>query len=212
MIGGVFSGSMKVVVVPWLDRQVHSRCLPPWIRDTAALLLLDMLGNSYAQPELYNLRHLPQWQCTMATSTVATIVTLRELHPSSPHDAPDWLIEFELDGESVLDRGCFAHALLRNPHSSLRGPSELVFEHLRDLLDPTDLASGFEALFRLARHTPRGGVPLSVPRILGASRHVALAQSTWGLRPIAIGEVCLHTFRPRSYFLFRFHVVKRLDF
>ena len=71
----------------------------------------------------------------------------------------------------MLDRDCFACALQRIPHLSSKGPLSLVFEHLRDLLDPTDSASGPEALFRLVDHTARGGGAT-------ASCHVLLKTST----------------------------------
>ena len=87
----------------------------------------------------------------------------------------------------MLDRDCIARALLRSPHLSSGESSRLVFEHLRDLLDPTDPASGFEALSRLVGTSARGGVPQSDAHILDASRLVALATPARGVRPIAIG-------------------------
>ena len=76
-----------------------------------------------------------------------TVAALRELHLAAPGPVPSFIEGFEPLHAFVLDRDCFVRALHTSPSHSSAGIFGGVFEHYWDVLDPVDLASGFDMLF-----------------------------------------------------------------
>jgi hypothetical protein len=64
----------------------------------------------------------------------------------------------------------------------------MIFEHLRNIFDPKDLVSDFSQLFPVCSYVVTGCILGNIIKALGATRLLALAKPSSGIRPITIGE------------------------
>jgi hypothetical protein len=56
------------------------------------------------------------------------------LHPLVEVDFPPFFDDFHLETKVILDQEAFVFALVRSPHLSSNGPSNMVYELLRIVL------------------------------------------------------------------------------
>jgi hypothetical protein len=83
----------------------------------------------------------------------------------------------------------FRLTFIHSTHLSARGPSSMVFEHLRDIFDPEDSTNKFSQLFLMCIYVTIGHIFKSIAKALGVNRLLILAKPSNGIRQIAIGEV-----------------------
>lgn len=124
----------------------------------------------------------------LAPDSLATEEALRLLHPQSDDALPDWLESFSASCPVSLSSAQVVAALLSASRLAGAGPSGQTFEHLRDLFLGGD---GLEDFVQLCSRIAAGLTPPSVARLLANSTLIALAKSSGGVRPIAMGE-CLY--------------------
>jgi hypothetical protein len=80
----------------------------------------------------------------LSTPSTETIMALHHFHPSVEVDLPPFVDNFHPKIDLVLDIEAFIFALTRSPHLSFNGPSNMVYEFLRDYFVLNNCATGFD--------------------------------------------------------------------
>ncbi|CAI5998528.1 unnamed protein product [Closterium sp. NIES-65] len=115
--------------------------------------------------------------------------SLREKHPASAGEVPQWVRDFTIDTAQrpSLTTDILARAIHTAARASAAGPSGWVTEHLRDtfLTEPTCLSH----LLEVFNQWVAGQVPERARPWLAASNLVGLSKPNGDVRPVAIGEV-----------------------
>ncbi|CAI7900034.1 unnamed protein product [Closterium sp. NIES-54] len=117
------------------------------------------------------------------------VQSLREKHPASTGEVPQWVRDFTVDAPQrpPLTTDILAKAIHTAARASAAGPSGWVTEHLRDtfLAEPSCLNHVLEVFNQWVA----GQVPERVRPWLAASNLVGLSKPNGDVRPVAIGEV-----------------------
>ncbi|CAI5979136.1 unnamed protein product [Closterium sp. NIES-65] len=115
--------------------------------------------------------------------------SLREKHPASAGEVPQWVRDFTIDTAQrpSFTTDILARAIHTAARASAAGPSGWVTEHLRDtfLTEPTCLSH----LLEVFNQWVAGQVPERARPWLAASNLVGLSKPNGDVRPVKIGEV-----------------------
>ncbi|CAI5969045.1 unnamed protein product [Closterium sp. NIES-65] len=116
------------------------------------------------------------------------VQSLREKHPASGGEVPQWVRDFTIDTAQrpSLTTDILARAIHTAARASAAGPSGWVTEHLRDtfLTEPSCLSH----LLEVFNQWVAGQVPERARPWLTASNLVGLSKPNGDVRPVAIGE------------------------
>ncbi|CAI6009537.1 unnamed protein product [Closterium sp. NIES-65] len=125
----------------------------------------------------------------LARPSEVMVQSLREKHPASAGEVPQWVRNFTIDTAQrpSLTTDILARAIHTAARASAAGPSGWVTEHLRDtfLTEPTCLSH----LLEVFNQWVAGQVPERARPWLAASNLVGLSKPNGDVRPVAIGEV-----------------------
>ena len=114
--------------------------------------------------------------------------TFDELQRKRPQEIqrelPEHVRGFVPDSPLALDRDAFMKSLKSSPHGSSPGPGGCTYEHLKVLLDETDI---FELLFDAVTSLAQARVPASISKVLTSARLTAVTKKDGGVRGIATG-------------------------
>ncbi|CAI5983511.1 unnamed protein product [Closterium sp. NIES-64] len=125
----------------------------------------------------------------LARPSEVMVQSLREKHPASAGEVPQWVRDFTIDTAQrpSLTTDILARAIHTAARASAAGPSGWVTEHLRDtfLTEPTCLSH----LLEVFNQWVAGQVPERARPWLAASNLVRLSKPNGDVRPVAIGEV-----------------------
>ncbi|CAI5981820.1 unnamed protein product [Closterium sp. NIES-64] len=117
------------------------------------------------------------------------VQSLREKHPTSTGEVPQWVRNFTVDTAQrpSLTTNILARAIHTAARASAAGPSGWVTEHLRDtfLTEPSCLSH----LLEVFNQWVAGQVPERARPWLAASNLVGLSKPNGDVRPVAIREV-----------------------
>ncbi|CAI5943093.1 unnamed protein product [Closterium sp. NIES-64] len=117
------------------------------------------------------------------------VQSLREKHPASTGEVPQWVRDFTVDTAQwpSLATDILARAIHTATQASAAGPSGWATEHLRDtfLTEPSCLSH----LLEVFNQWVAGQVPERARPWLAASNLVRLSKLNDDVRPVAIGEV-----------------------
>ncbi|CAI5962986.1 unnamed protein product [Closterium sp. NIES-65] len=125
----------------------------------------------------------------LARPSEVMVQSLREKHPASAGEVPQWVRDFTIDTAQrpSLTTNILARAIHTAARASAAGPSGWVTEHLRDtfLTEPNCLSH----LLEVFNQWVAGQVPERARPWLAASNLVGLSKPNGDVRPVAIGEV-----------------------
>ncbi|CAI6011820.1 unnamed protein product [Closterium sp. NIES-65] len=125
----------------------------------------------------------------LARPSEAMVQSLREKHPASTSEVPQWVRDFSVDAPQrpPLTADILARTIHTAARASAAGPSGWVTEHLRDtfLTEPSCLSH----LLEVFNQWVAGQVPERARPWLAASNLVGLSKPNGDVRPVAIGEV-----------------------
>ncbi|CAI7846276.1 unnamed protein product [Closterium sp. NIES-53] len=125
----------------------------------------------------------------LARPSEAMVQSLREKHPASAGEVPQWVRDFTIDTAQrpSLTTDILARAIHTAARASAAGPSGWVTEHLRDtfLTEPSCLSH----LLEVFNQWVAGQVPERARPWLATSNLVGLSKPNGDVRPVAIGEV-----------------------
>ncbi|CAI5961540.1 unnamed protein product [Closterium sp. NIES-64] len=125
----------------------------------------------------------------LARPSEAMVQSLREKHPASTSEVPQWVRDFTVDAPQrpPLTADILARTIHTAARASAAGPSGWVTEHLRDtfLTEPSCLSH----LLEVFNQWVAGQVPERARPWLAASNLVGLSKPNGDVRPVAIGEV-----------------------
>ncbi|CAI5988783.1 unnamed protein product [Closterium sp. NIES-65] len=125
----------------------------------------------------------------LARSSEAMVQSLREKHPASTSEVPQWVRDFTVDAPQrpPLTTDILARTIHTAARASAAGPSGWVTEHLRDtfLTEPSCLSHRLEVFNQWVA----GQVPERARPWLAASNLVGHSKPNGDVRPVAIGEV-----------------------
>ncbi|CAI5963912.1 unnamed protein product [Closterium sp. NIES-65] len=125
----------------------------------------------------------------LARPSEAMVQSLREKHPGSTSEVPQWVRDFTVDAPQrpPLTADILARTIHTAARASAAGPSGWVTEHLRDtfLTEPSCLSH----LLEVFNQWVAGQVPERARPWLAASNLVGLSKPNGDVRPVAIGEV-----------------------
>ncbi|CAI7812488.1 unnamed protein product [Closterium sp. NIES-54] len=125
----------------------------------------------------------------LARPSEAMVQSLREKHPASAGEVPQWVRNFTIDTAQrpSLTTDILARAIHTAARASAAGPSGWVTEHLRDtfLAEPSCLSH----LLEVFNQWVSGQVPERARPWLAASNLVGLSKPNGDVRSVAIGEV-----------------------
>ncbi|CAI5981979.1 unnamed protein product [Closterium sp. NIES-65] len=125
----------------------------------------------------------------LARPSEVMVQSLREKHPASAGEVPQWVRDFTIDTAQrpSLTTDILARAIHTAARASAAGPSGWVTEHLRDtfLTEPTCLSH----LLEVFNQWVAGQVPERARPWLAASNLVGLSKPNGDVRPVAIGDV-----------------------
>ncbi|CAI5963439.1 unnamed protein product [Closterium sp. NIES-65] len=125
----------------------------------------------------------------LARPSEAMVQSLREKHPASTSEVPQWVRDFTVDAPQrpPLTADILARTIHTAARASAAGPSGWVTEHLRDTLltEPSCLSH----LLEVFNQWVAGQVPERARPWLAASNLVGLSKPNGDVRPVAIGEV-----------------------
>ncbi|CAI5961296.1 unnamed protein product [Closterium sp. NIES-65] len=128
----------------------------------------------------------------LARPSKAMVQSLREKHPASTCEVPQWVRDFTVDAPQrpPLTTDILARAIHTAARASAAGPSGWVTEHLRDtfLTEPSCLSH----LLEVFNQWVAGQVPERARPWLAASNLVGISKPNGDVRPVAIGEVLPH--------------------
>ena len=114
--------------------------------------------------------------------------TFDELQRKRPQEIqrelPEHVRGFVPDSPLALDRVAFMKSLKTSPRGSSPGPGGCTYEHLKVLLDETDI---FELLFDAVTSLAQARVPASISKALTSARLTALTKKDGRVRGIATG-------------------------
>ncbi|CAI7779223.1 unnamed protein product [Closterium sp. NIES-53] len=125
----------------------------------------------------------------LARPSEAMVQSLREKHPASAGEVPQWVCDFTIHTAQrpSLTTDILARAIHTAARASAAGPSGWVTEHLRDtfLTEPSCLSHLLEVFNQwVARQVPERARPW-----LAASNLVGLSKPNGDVQPVAIGEL-----------------------
>ncbi|CAI5953250.1 unnamed protein product [Closterium sp. NIES-64] len=125
----------------------------------------------------------------LARPPEAMVQSLREKHPASTSEVPQWVRNFTVDTAQrpSLTTDILARAIHTAARASAAGPLGWVTKHLRDtfLTEPSCLSH----LLEVFNQWVAGQVPERARPWLAASNLVGLSKLIGDVRPVAIGEV-----------------------
>ncbi|CAI5942159.1 unnamed protein product [Closterium sp. NIES-65] len=125
----------------------------------------------------------------LARPSEAMVQSLREKHPASTGEVPQWVRDFTVDTAQwpSLATDILARAIHTATRASAAGPSGWATEHLRDtfLTEPSCLSH----LLEVFNQWVAGQVPERARPWLAASNLVRFSKLNSDVRPVAIGEV-----------------------
>ncbi|CAI5946643.1 unnamed protein product [Closterium sp. NIES-65] len=125
----------------------------------------------------------------LARPSEAMVQSLREKHPASTSEVPQWVRDFTVDAPQrpPLTADILARTIHTAARTSAAGPSGWVTKHLRDtfLTEPSCLSH----LLEVFNQWVAGQVPERARPWLAASNLVGLSKPNGDVRPVAIGEV-----------------------
>ncbi|CAI5974907.1 unnamed protein product [Closterium sp. NIES-64] len=125
----------------------------------------------------------------LARPSEVMVQSLREKHPASAGELPQWVRDFTIDTAQrpTLTTNIVARAIHTAARASAAGPSGWVTKHLRNtfLTEPTCLSH----LLEVFNQWVAGQVPERARPWLAASNLVRLSKPNGDVRPVAIGEV-----------------------
>ena len=114
--------------------------------------------------------------------------TFDELQRKRPQEIqrelPEHVRGFVPESLLALDRDAFMKSLKTSPRGSSPGPGGCTYEHLKVLLDETDI---FELLFDAVTSLAQARVPASISKALTSARLTAVTKKDGGVRGIATG-------------------------
>ncbi|CAI5980742.1 unnamed protein product [Closterium sp. NIES-65] len=124
----------------------------------------------------------------LARPSEVMMQSLREKHPASAGEVPQWVCDFTIDTAQrpSLTTDILARAIHTAARASAAGPSGWVTEHLRDtfLAEPSCLSH----LLEVFNQWVAGQVPERARPWLAASNLVGLSKPNGDVRPVAIRE------------------------